>query len=167
MLKGTLIGNLGRDAELKMIGNAQYAVFNVAHSERRTDKNGQPQEITTWVRCMKRDNDARLCPNLIKGKKVYVDGKLSIGSYVTQQGESRYELSIWVDNLEFLDRKSDGQQMQHPQPMSQGQALQQQWQQAQQMQQMGQQGQQPMSYRAPGYVPPQPPQQTGNDQLPF
>lgn len=169
MLKGTLIGNLGRDAELKMIGNAQYAVFSVAHSERRTDKNGQPQEMTTWVRCMKRDNDAKLAPYLVKGKKVYVDGRLSLGSYVTQQGESRYELSIWVDNLEFMDSRGDGQgqPMQQPQPISQGQALQQQWQQAQAMSQQGQQQGQPMSYRAPGYVPPQAPQQTGNDQLPF
>ena len=94
MLKGTLIGNLGRDAELKLIGGTQYAVFNVAHSERRTDIHGQQQETTTWVRCLKRDVNARLAPYLVKGKKVYVDGRLSLGSYTTQQGETRYELSI-------------------------------------------------------------------------
>lgn len=133
MLKGTLIGNLGRDAELKEIGGAQYAVFNVAHSERRTDRNGQSQETTTWVRCMKRDQNARLAPYLTKGKKVYVDGRLSLGSYTTQQGETRYELSIWVDNLEFMDARPDGGQTQAQQPMNQGQQLAQMWQQAQQL----------------------------------
>lgn len=117
MLKGTLIGNLGRDAELKLIGGTQYAVFNVAHSERRTDIHGQQQETTTWVRCLKRDVNARLAPYLVKGKKVYVDGRLSLGSYTTQQGETRYELSIWVDSLEFMDSGS-GQQPQKFQPMS-------------------------------------------------
>ena len=137
MLKGSLIGNLGRDAELKEIGGNQYAVFNVAHSERRTDRNGQSQETTTWVRCLKRDQNARLCPHLLKGKKVYVDGRLSLGSYVTQQGETRYELSIWVDNLEFMDSRPDGgqTQAQAQQPMNQGQQLAQMWQQAQQLNQ--------------------------------
>lgn len=122
MLKGTLIGNLGRDAELKLIGGTQYAVFNVAHSERRTDINGQLQETTTWVRCLKRDANARLAPYLVKGKKVYVDGRLSLGSYVTQQGETRYELSIWVDSLEFMDsgagQQQSAQQQTGYQPMS-------------------------------------------------
>lgn len=136
MLKGILIGNLGRDAELKEIGGAQYAVFSVAHSERRTDRNGQAQETTTWVRCMKRDQNARLAPYLTKGKKVYVDGRLSLGSYTTQQGETRYELSIWVDNLEFMDARPDGGQTQaQQQPMNQGQQLAQMWQQAQQLNQ--------------------------------
>ena len=134
MLKGTLIGNLGRDSELKEIGGNQYAVFNVAHSERRTDRNGQSQETTTWVRCMKRDQNARLCPHLLKGKKVYVDGRLSLGSYTTQQGETRYELSIWVDNLEFMDSRPDGGQTQ-AQQQAPGQQLNQMWQQAQAMNQ--------------------------------
>ena len=103
MLKGNVIGNLGRDAELKMIAGTQYAVFSVAHSEKRTDVNGQPQELTTWVRCLKRDVNAKLAPYLVKGKKVYCDGRLSLSSYVTQQGETKYDLSIWVDSLEFMD----------------------------------------------------------------
>lgn len=133
MLKGQLIGNLGRDAELKEIAGVQYAVFSVAHSEKRTDRNGQPQEFTTWVRCMKRDANARLCPHLLKGKKVYVDGRLSLGTYTAQSGETRYELSIWVDTLEFMDTKGDGGQ-QGGQP---------------------QQGAQTSGWRAPGYVPPE------------
>lgn len=146
MLKGTVIGNLGRDAELKQIGGEQYAVFSVAHSERRKDANGQLQETTTWVRCLKRDRDARLAPHLLKGRKVYVDGRISLSSYTTQQGETKYELSIWADSLEFM---SQGQQA------DQGQQLMQQYQQAQQ----GQQGQTPSGWRAPGYVPPQAAQQ--------
>lgn len=133
MLKGQLIGNLGRDAELKEIAGVQYAVFSVAHSEKRTNQIGQPQEFTTWVRCMKRDANARLCPHLLKGKKVYVDGRLSLGTYTAQSGETRYELSIWVDSLEFMDAKGDGGQQG-------GQA---------------QQGAQTSGWRAPGYMPPE------------
>ena len=141
MLKGTLIGNLGRDAELKMIGGTQYAVFNVAHSERRTDINGQQQETTTWVRCLKRDANARLAPYLVKGKKVYVDGRLSLGSYVTQQGETRYELSIWVDSLEFMDSGAGQQQSAQQQPQqSYAQNLQQVYQQQPQQPQQANQG---------------------------
>lgn len=138
MLKGQLIGNLGRDAELKEIAGVQYAVFSVAHSEKRTDRNGQPQEFTTWVRCMKRDANARLCPHLLKGKKVYVDGRLSLGTYTAQSGETKYELSIWVDSLEFMDSKGDGQNAYGGQP-----------------QPSAQQGAQTSGWRAPGYLPPE------------
>lgn len=160
MLKGQLIGNLGRDAELKEIAGVQYAVFSVAHSEKRTDRNGQPQEFTTWVRCMKRDANARLCPHLLKGKKVYVDGRLSLGTYTAQSGETRYELSIWVDSLEFMDAKGDGQNAYGGQQGGQPQPL-------------GQQGGQTSGWRAPGYMPPeerkqqQQAQQGGWDDAPF
>lgn len=105
------VGNIGKDAELKNIGNKQYAVFNVGESRRYTDSNGQQQSETTWYRCMKADPNGRVATYLTKGVKVYVSGELRVSSYQGKDGQNHQDLSVWVNNFEFM---SGGQRQQQP-----------------------------------------------------
>lgn len=75
MLKGTIIGHLGQDAEIKKGKNEkEYVKFSVASTEKRGDK-----EETTWVDVI--SGMTKLHPHLTKGKQVYVSGSLSVSSY--------------------------------------------------------------------------------------
>ena len=88
----TLIGNLGKDAELKRTPNgAEYTVFSLATSESYKDRNGEWQSETEWhyVKVWGRSAE-RAAQQLKKGVKVYVEGKLK--SYEVD-GVRRYEVS--------------------------------------------------------------------------
>ena len=100
-------GNIGRDAELRNIGNKQYAVFTVADTHRYTDSNGTPQSETTWFRCLKADQSGKLANYLKKGKKVYVYGDFRLTSYQNKDGQTKTECSVWVNSLDFMSQ-TDG-----------------------------------------------------------
>lgn len=88
----TLIGNLGKDAELKRTpSGAEYTVFTLATNESYKDRNGEWQSETEWhyVKVWGRSAE-RASQQLKKGAKVYVEGKLK--SYEVD-GVRRYEVS--------------------------------------------------------------------------
>lgn len=74
MLELTIIGNLGKDAELRDINGRPAMTFSVAHSEKGSDG----QERTTWVSCIRniKDGNNTLLKYLKKGTRVYVRGKV-------------------------------------------------------------------------------------------
>lgn len=75
MFNGEIIGNLGRDAEVKTNKSGKnFLVFNVAH----TEKHGETEE-TTWISCMYYNE--KMATYLTKGKKVYISGTMSVGVY--------------------------------------------------------------------------------------
>lgn len=76
--KVILVGNLGRDAELRYTpGGAAVATANLATTETWTDRNGQRQERTEWVRLNIWGKQAEsLQEYLVKGKQLYVEGRL-------------------------------------------------------------------------------------------
>ncbi|HEY6359637.1 MAG TPA: single-stranded DNA-binding protein [Vicinamibacterales bacterium] len=76
--KVILVGNLGRDAELRYTpGGAAVATANLATTESWTDKNGQRVERTEWVRLNIWGKQAEsLQEYLVKGKQLYVEGRL-------------------------------------------------------------------------------------------
>jgi single-strand DNA-binding protein len=105
MLKINLIGNLGADAEVRHLDNGQSVIsFSLAHSERWTDKNGQKQEKTEWIRCSiwRQSDKTSIVQYLKKGVKLYVEGKPLAKSYNNQNGEVVSYLEINVNNFEFL-----------------------------------------------------------------
>ena len=104
-------GNIGADAELKQIGQKQYAVFRVADTRKYTDGNGQPQSDTIWYRCMKSDPNGRLVSHLTKGTKVMVHGDYRFSTFQGKDGQTQYDHSVWVVTLEFMGGgKSSGGQ---------------------------------------------------------
>jgi single-strand DNA-binding protein len=76
--KVILVGNLGRDAELRYTpGGAPIATASLAATETWTDRNGQRQERTEWVRLNIWGKQAEsLKEYLVKGKQLYVEGRL-------------------------------------------------------------------------------------------
>ena len=114
-------GNLGKDAQIRQIGQVQYTCFNVADSRRYTDRNGQTQEKTTWFSCMKRDDSGKLTPYLRKGTKVYVSGNLTMEEWTDNDGKVHKYISVMVNELEFMSAKQDEQQQNYQQPKPQPQ----------------------------------------------
>ncbi len=99
-----VIGNLGRDPELRYTpqGNA-VCNFSVATSEKKRDKAGEMQEITTWFRVTTWNKQAENASKyLTKGRPVYVEGRLRIEEWQDRDGKNRYTLEVNATDLQFL-----------------------------------------------------------------
>lgn len=97
MIKVTAIGNIGKDAELKTIGGAQYASFSIAVTRKVKGDNK-----TFWYNVMKYDKDGKLAQYLTKGTKVFVSGEPSLSAYVSKNtGDAIADMTIWTNELEF------------------------------------------------------------------
>ncbi len=108
-----LIGNLGRDPELrKTPSGASVCSFSIATTERYTDKQGQRQEETEWhnITAWNKQADA-MGQYLRKGSAVYIEGKLKTQSW-EDNGVKKFKTDIVVKNFQFLDSKPEGQPQQ-------------------------------------------------------
>jgi len=95
-----LLGNLGRDAEVKHTPNGtSVANFTLATERRWKDKNsGEWKSETDWHRIVAWRVDG-VAPFLLKGKAVLVEGRLQTRSYEDKSGEKRYVTEVVADNL--------------------------------------------------------------------
>lgn len=102
--KVILVGNLGRDAELRFTpGGAAVATLNMATTEVWNDKSGQRQEKTEWHRVVLWGKTAEsLSEYLIKGKQIYVEGKLQTRQWDDKDGNKRYTTEIKGDRVVLL-----------------------------------------------------------------
>jgi single-strand DNA-binding protein len=104
-----LIGNLGRDAELKFTpqGTA-VATISMATTEIWNDKAGQKQERTEWHRVVLWGKMAEsLSPYLEKGKQIYVEGRLQTREW-EKDGVKRWTTEVRADRVQLLGRKDGG-----------------------------------------------------------
>jgi len=102
--KVIIIGNLGRDPELRYTpqGNA-VCNFSVATSEKKRDKGGEMQEVTTWFRVTTWNKQAENASKyLTKGRPVYVEGRMRIEEWTDRDGKNRYTLEVNATDLQFL-----------------------------------------------------------------
>jgi single-strand DNA-binding protein len=102
--KVIIVGNLGRDAELRYTtGGHAVANFSLAATEKWNDKQGQKQERTEWVRCQLWGKSAEaLEPYLKKGKQVYIEGRLQTREWEDKDGNKRYTTEVRVDRTVLL-----------------------------------------------------------------
>ena len=102
--KVILIGNLGRDPELRYTKNGQaVANFSLATNERWKDKDGQSQERTEWHRIVTWGKTAELCAQyLAKGRTTYLEGRLQTREYEDKDGIKRYTTEVVAQNVTFL-----------------------------------------------------------------
>ena len=102
--KVILVGNLGRDAELRYTpGGAAVATLNLATTEAWNDKGGQRQEKTEWHRIVLWGKQAEsLQEYLTKGKQIYVEGKLQTRQWDDKDGNKRYTTEIKADRITLL-----------------------------------------------------------------
>ena len=112
--KAIILGNLGRDPELKYtIGGTPVARLEVATTRSWTNKSGERQEETEWHRVSVWGKSAEHCNNyLSKGRQVYVEGRIKTSSY-EQDGVKKWSTEIVADSVQFIGGK-DGAKKESP-----------------------------------------------------
>jgi single-strand DNA-binding protein len=108
--KVILVGNLGRDAELRYTpGGAAVATINMATTEVWNDKAGQRQEKTEWHRVVVWGKSAEsLAEYLTKGRQIYVEGRLQTRQWDDKDGNKRYTTEIRGDRIVLLGGSGSG-----------------------------------------------------------
>ena len=108
MNKVILIGNLGRDPEIKYAqsGGTAIAKFSLATSEKWKDKNtGEMHEHTEWHNITAFGRLAEICKDyLFKGKQVCIEGKIQTSSY-EKDGITRYNTEIIASAMKMLNAR--------------------------------------------------------------
>lgn len=98
-------GNLGKDAELKPVGNDFVLSFSIGANEKWKNKDGEKQERVEWFNCSLWGKRAEaLAKFLKKGNRVLVEGKLRTDKY-EKNGETRYATKVIVSEVVLLDGK--------------------------------------------------------------
>lgn len=102
--KVILVGNLGRDAELRYTpGGAAVATLNMATTDVWNDKSGQRQEKTEWHRVKVWGKTAETVSEyLVKGRQVYVEGRLQTDQWNDRDGNKRYTTEVRADRVVLL-----------------------------------------------------------------
>ena len=105
--KAILVGNLGRDAELRYTpGGAALANLSVATTEVWNDRSGQRQEKTEWHRVVVWGKQAETLQEfLLKGRQVYVEGRLQTRKWDDRDGNTRYTTEVRADRVVLLGRR--------------------------------------------------------------
>jgi single-strand DNA-binding protein len=114
--KVILVGNLGRDPEIRRMNNGDPVVnLSVATSEQWRDKNsGERREKTEWHRVVIfNDQLAKVAENYLKkGMKVYIEGQLQTRKWTDQNGQEKYSTEVVLQRfrgeLQMLDGKGEG-----------------------------------------------------------
>lgn len=114
--KVILIGNLGRDPEIRSMPNGdRIANLSIATSEQWRDKaSGERKEKTEWHRVVIfNDNIVKVVENYVKkGTTVYIEGALQTRKWTDQQGVEKYSTEIVVGRfkgeLTLLGGRGDG-----------------------------------------------------------
>ena len=113
--KVILVGNLGRDPEVRTMQNGnKVANLSVATSERWKDRNtGEMNERTEWHRVVMFDRLAEIAEQYLrKGSKVYLEGQLQTRKWEDQSGQEKYSTEVVLRgfnaNMTMLDGRSGG-----------------------------------------------------------
>lgn len=112
-----LIGNIGKDPEVKTVNGAKVARITVATTEKYTDKSGNKQEQTEWHTVDFWDKLAEIVEKwAAKGKQVYVTGKIQTKEY-EKDGQKRYATTVRGFEFKLLGGKpAESTQAPKPQP---------------------------------------------------
>ena len=105
--KVILIGNLGRDPEIRRLENgAVVANFPLATSETYTDRNtGEKRDNTDWHNIVAWRGLAEIIEKYVKkGTKIYVEGKLKTRSYQDKDNITRYVTEVLAEDMTILSR---------------------------------------------------------------
>jgi single-strand DNA-binding protein len=109
MIKLQVIGNLGKDAIVNDVNGKTVINFNMAHTERYKDAQGNQKDRTIWVECAYWTDRTAIAPYLKKGTQVYVEGNPDVRSYTTQDGRQGASLTLRIQSIQLLgSRNTDG-----------------------------------------------------------
>lgn len=108
--KVMLIGNLGKDPELKMTPSGQaLARFSVATTETWKNPAGEKQSKTEWHNVVVWGKQAEIAEKYLrKGKQVLIEGRIQYREYTDQAGVKKTACDIRCDNFVMLGSKDEG-----------------------------------------------------------
>ena len=107
--KVILIGNLGRDPELRYTqGGQAVANFTLATNERFSSKDGEKQERTEWHRIVVWGKLGELCGEyLAKGRQCFVEGRLQTREWTDKENRKQYTTEVVANNVVFLGGRGE------------------------------------------------------------
>ena len=101
-----LIGNLTRDPELRKTTTGQSVCsFSIATNRVYTDASGQKKDQPDYHNIVAWGKLGEICGQyLVKGKKVYIDGRMQTRDWDGQDGVKRYRTEVVAESMIMLDR---------------------------------------------------------------
>lgn len=112
-------GNLTREPELRQTqGGMQILSFGIAVNDRRkSNETGEWEEVPNFVDCIVFGNRADALSRLLrKGMKVSIEGKIRYSSWETREGSKRSKIEVAVDEIEFMEQRSQQPKASAPKP---------------------------------------------------
>jgi single-strand DNA-binding protein len=108
--KAILIGRLGKDPEVRYTPDGTMVTnFTLATDEQWKDKSGEKVQKTEWHRIVTFGKLAEICGNyLVKGKMVFIEGRIQTRSWEDKDGVKRYTTEIVANDMKMLDSKGQG-----------------------------------------------------------
>ncbi len=108
--KVILVGNVGRDPELRYTANGTaVANFTLATHRRFRDRDGNTQEQTEWHRIVAWGRTAEIVNQYAnKGRQLYIEGRLQTRQWEDRDGNTRYTTEIVAENIQLLGRPGEG-----------------------------------------------------------
>jgi single-strand DNA-binding protein len=115
-----LIGNLGRDPELRYTPNGQaVANFSIATNEMWINKDNERQTRTEWHRIVAWSKLAEFASEyLSKGKQIFIEGRLRTRTWQDRNGNSRTTTEIWANSIILLGRRDESLTSEVEEPQS-------------------------------------------------
>jgi single-strand DNA-binding protein len=109
--KATLIGNVGKDPEIKVASNGNaVATFSLATSDRTKDQTGTWTDRTEWHNLVAFQRLAEIVRDYVKkGSKLYVEGRIQTRSWDDKDNQKHYKTEIVVNDLVLLSGRGDGE----------------------------------------------------------
>ena len=108
MIKLQVIGNLGKDCVTNTVNGKNVINFNVAHTEKFRDSQGNQKDKTIWVECAYWTDRTGIAPYLKKGTQVYAEGTPEVRTYSKNDGTPGVSLTLRVLNVQLLGSRTYG-----------------------------------------------------------
>jgi len=107
--KAILVGNLGKDPELRYTpAGTAVCTFSLATTDRFKNKQGEQQDRTEWHNIVAWAGLAEICGKYLnKGKQVYIEGRIQSRSYDDRDGNKRYITEIVASEMQMLSRAGE------------------------------------------------------------